>query len=269
MVTIPPAPINLHFRLIGIFVGYAPTKKAFRIYNKRTQEIIEIIHVTFDELIAMAFKQLGSGPELQCMTPATSCSGLVSNPVSKQPCIPPKRDDWDHLFQPLFDEYSNSPTFFVSPVPVAIAQRVVDLADSPVSTLIDQDASSIIIPSTQEQEHSPNMSQGFEESPKTLIFNDDPLHESLREDLTSQGSSSNVRQTHTPFEHLGRWTKDHPIANMIGYPSRFVFTRKQLQTDAMWCNFVAFQTSIKSKNFKHAMTEPLWIDAMQEEIHEF
>ncbi|GKF12326.1 retrovirus-related pol polyprotein from transposon TNT 1-94 [Tanacetum coccineum] len=35
---------------IGIFVGYAPAKKAFRIYNKRTRLIIETIHVDFDEL---------------------------------------------------------------------------------------------------------------------------------------------------------------------------------------------------------------------------
>ncbi|GKC96400.1 retrovirus-related pol polyprotein from transposon TNT 1-94, partial [Tanacetum coccineum] len=28
--------------------------------------------------------------------------------------------------------------------------------------------------------------------------------------------SSNVRQTHTPFKHLVRWTKDHLIANVIG-----------------------------------------------------
>ncbi|GKA27234.1 retrovirus-related pol polyprotein from transposon TNT 1-94 [Tanacetum coccineum] len=39
---------------IGIFVGYAPTKKAFRIYNKRTQKIMETIHVTFDKLTTMA-----------------------------------------------------------------------------------------------------------------------------------------------------------------------------------------------------------------------
>ncbi|GJY30520.1 retrovirus-related pol polyprotein from transposon TNT 1-94 [Tanacetum coccineum] len=39
---------------IGIFVGYAPAKNAFRIYNKRTQKIIEAIHVTFDELTSMA-----------------------------------------------------------------------------------------------------------------------------------------------------------------------------------------------------------------------
>ncbi|GJT02935.1 retrovirus-related pol polyprotein from transposon TNT 1-94 [Tanacetum coccineum] len=45
---------------IGIFVGYAPAKKAFRIYNKRTQKIIEIIHVTFDELTTMASEQFSS-----------------------------------------------------------------------------------------------------------------------------------------------------------------------------------------------------------------
>ncbi|GJR16591.1 retrovirus-related pol polyprotein from transposon TNT 1-94 [Tanacetum coccineum] len=41
---------------ISIFVGYAPVKKAFRIYNKRTQKIIETIHVTFDELTSIASK---------------------------------------------------------------------------------------------------------------------------------------------------------------------------------------------------------------------
>ncbi|GKE33512.1 integrase, catalytic region, zinc finger, CCHC-type containing protein [Tanacetum coccineum] len=66
---------------IGIFVGYAPAKKAFRIYNKRTRKIIETIHVTFDELKAMASKQFSSGPGLHSLTPATSNSRLVPNPV--------------------------------------------------------------------------------------------------------------------------------------------------------------------------------------------
>ncbi|GJY73354.1 retrovirus-related pol polyprotein from transposon TNT 1-94, partial [Tanacetum coccineum] len=78
-----------------------------------------------------------------------------------------------------------------------------------------------------------------------------------------------MRQTHTPFEHLGKWTKNHPIANVIGDPSRSVCTRKQLQTDAMWCYFDAFLTLVEPKNFKQAMTKPSWIDTMQEEIHEF
>ncbi|GJU17939.1 retrovirus-related pol polyprotein from transposon TNT 1-94 [Tanacetum coccineum] len=72
---------------IGIFIGYAPTKKAFRIYNKRTRKIIETIHVTFDELTTMASEQFSSRPGLHSMTPATSSSGLVSNLVSQQPYI--------------------------------------------------------------------------------------------------------------------------------------------------------------------------------------
>ncbi|GJU32593.1 hypothetical protein Tco_1176182 [Tanacetum coccineum] len=144
----------------------------------------------------------------------------------------------------------------VSPVLVANVPRAGDLADSPVSTSIDQDAPSTNIPSTQEQEHSLIISQGFEESPKASHFHDGPLHESLHEDSTSHGSSSNVRPIHTPFESLGRWTKDHLIANVIGDPSRSVSTRKQLETDAMWCYFDAFLTLVEPKNFQQAMTEP-------------
>ncbi|GJU32159.1 retrovirus-related pol polyprotein from transposon TNT 1-94 [Tanacetum coccineum] len=99
---------------IGIFVAYAPAKKAFRIYNRRTRILTETIHVTFDELTIMASEQFSSGPGLHGMTPATSSTGLGSNPVSQQPCIPPIRDDWDRLFQPMFDEYFNPPPIAVS-----------------------------------------------------------------------------------------------------------------------------------------------------------
>nr|GEV35586.1 retrovirus-related Pol polyprotein from transposon TNT 1-94 [Tanacetum cinerariifolium] len=171
-----------------------------------------------------------------------------------------QRDDWDHLFQPMFDAYFTPPSIDFSPVLVAAAPRAIDLADFPVSTSIDHDAvrwvrvldmqvtlhdkrivmqvtlhyeaivmqvtlhdkrivmqvtlhyeaivmqvmlhdnrivvidaPSTSIPSTQEQEHSPNISQGFEESPKTPTFRDDILYESLHEDSTSQGSSSNAK----------------------------------------------------------------------------
>ncbi|GKD49773.1 hypothetical protein Tco_1278749 [Tanacetum coccineum] len=154
-------------------------------------------------------------------------------------------------------------------VPVAAAPRAIDIADSYVSTSIDQDASSTSIPSTQEQEHSLIISQGVKESPKTPQFRNDHLHESLHEDSTSQGLSSNVRPSHTPFELIGIWTKDNPIANVIRDPSRSVSTRKQLKTNSMWCYFDAFLTAVELKNFKQKMIEPSWINEMQEEIHEF
>nr|GEV84384.1 retrovirus-related Pol polyprotein from transposon TNT 1-94 [Tanacetum cinerariifolium] len=112
-------------------------------------------------------------------------------------------------------------------VPVVIAPRAVEIADSPVSMSIDQDAPSSSIPSTQDQEYSLIISQGVEESPKTPLFYDDPLYEFLHEDSTSQGSSYNVRPSHTSFELIGRWTKDHLIVTVIGDPSHSVSTRKR------------------------------------------
>ncbi|GJY34846.1 retrovirus-related pol polyprotein from transposon TNT 1-94 [Tanacetum coccineum] len=49
---------------IGISIGYAPNRKGYRIYNKRTSRIMESIHVQFDELTEkMAFVNINTGPE--------------------------------------------------------------------------------------------------------------------------------------------------------------------------------------------------------------
>nr|GEV73488.1 hypothetical protein [Tanacetum cinerariifolium] len=78
---------------IRIFIGYASTKKAFWIYNRRTRRIVETIHVDFDELTEMASKQSSSGPALNEMTPATISSGLMQKPSSSTPCVPPSIND--------------------------------------------------------------------------------------------------------------------------------------------------------------------------------
>nr|GEY57112.1 retrovirus-related Pol polyprotein from transposon TNT 1-94 [Tanacetum cinerariifolium] len=83
---------------IGIFIGYAPTKKAFRIYSRRIRRIVETIHVDFDELTEMVSKQSSSGPAINEMTLATIGSGLVPKPSSSTSYLPPSRNDWDLLF---------------------------------------------------------------------------------------------------------------------------------------------------------------------------
>nr|GFC50328.1 retrovirus-related Pol polyprotein from transposon TNT 1-94 [Tanacetum cinerariifolium] len=82
---------------IGIFIGYAPTKKAFRIYNRRTRRIVETIHVDFDELTAMASEQSSSGPALNDMIPGTISSEIMQKPSSSTSYVPPLRNDWDLL----------------------------------------------------------------------------------------------------------------------------------------------------------------------------
>nr|GFB05648.1 retrovirus-related Pol polyprotein from transposon TNT 1-94 [Tanacetum cinerariifolium] len=83
---------------IRIFIGYAPTKKAFWIYNRCTRQIVKNIHVYFDELTAMSSEQSSSGLALNEMTPATISSGIVQKPSSSTPYVPPSRNDWDFLF---------------------------------------------------------------------------------------------------------------------------------------------------------------------------
>ncbi|GKB22623.1 hypothetical protein Tco_0862024 [Tanacetum coccineum] len=95
---------------IGIFVGYAPSRKGYRIYNKRTRRIMEIIHVQFDELTEqMAPVQLSTGPAPSFLMPGQISSGLVPNPVPAAPYVPPTNKDLEILFQPMFDEYLEPP----------------------------------------------------------------------------------------------------------------------------------------------------------------
>nr|GEU63912.1 retrovirus-related Pol polyprotein from transposon TNT 1-94 [Tanacetum cinerariifolium] len=93
---------------IGIFIGYAPTNKAFWIYNRCTRQIVETIHVDFDELTTMAFEQSSSGPALHELTPITISSGFVPKPTSSTPFVPPLRNDWDLLFQHFAPELAES-----------------------------------------------------------------------------------------------------------------------------------------------------------------
>nr|GEY30461.1 retrovirus-related Pol polyprotein from transposon TNT 1-94 [Tanacetum cinerariifolium] len=134
---------------IGIFIGYAPTKKAIRIYNRRTRRIVETIHVDFDELTAMASEQSSLGPALQEMIHGTISSGLVQKSSSYTSYVPPSRNDWDLLFQPLFDELLNPPPSVdnqaakvIAPITEVIPHIDDDSTGSPSSTTVDQDAPS-------------------------------------------------------------------------------------------------------------------------------
>nr|GEW97772.1 integrase, catalytic region, zinc finger, CCHC-type, peptidase aspartic, catalytic [Tanacetum cinerariifolium] len=135
---------------IGIFIGYAPTKKSFRIYNRRTRRIVETINVDFDELTAMAFEQSSSGTTLNEMTPATISSGLLQIPSSSTPYVPPSRNDWDLLFQPMFDELLNPPPSVdhqahevIALIADVIPPVQAESTGLPSSTTVDQDAPSL------------------------------------------------------------------------------------------------------------------------------
>nr|GEZ83965.1 retrovirus-related Pol polyprotein from transposon TNT 1-94 [Tanacetum cinerariifolium] len=124
---------------IRIFIGYAPTKKAFRIYNQRTRRIVETIHVDFDELTAMASEYRSSRPALNEMTHGTISSGLVPISSPSTSYVPPSRNDWDLLFQPLFDELLNPSPSVVNQTPKAITHIAKVIPPETQSSVIPQD----------------------------------------------------------------------------------------------------------------------------------
>nr|GEX45175.1 hypothetical protein [Tanacetum cinerariifolium] len=107
------------------------------------------IFIDFDELTAMASKQSSSGPALNEMTPAIISLGLVQTPSPSTKYIPPSRNYWDLMFQPMFDELLN-PSPSVDPQALEVIALIADVippeqaesTGSPFSTTVNQDAPS-------------------------------------------------------------------------------------------------------------------------------
>ncbi|GJY34780.1 hypothetical protein Tco_0419249 [Tanacetum coccineum] len=149
---------------------------------------------------------------------------FMQNSVLQQTLCSPlsKRGTYEIMFQPLFDEYFNPPPCVVSPDPVAVAApRPVDLAGSPLSTTIDQD-----VPSAS-----------------TLPTNQEIQFQVTHQDLSSEETTlqgvipSNLHHLNQSFDTLTKLTKNHPLENVIGDPSRPVLIRSQLHEHAIWCYF--------------------------------
>nr|GFC33405.1 hypothetical protein [Tanacetum cinerariifolium]GFC36308.1 hypothetical protein [Tanacetum cinerariifolium] len=81
------------------------------------------------------------------MSPGTISLGLVQPSSPSTSYVPPSRNDWDLLFQPMFDELLNPSPSVVNQVTEAIAPIIevippvnADSTGSPSSTTVEQDA---------------------------------------------------------------------------------------------------------------------------------
>nr|GEV34676.1 hypothetical protein [Tanacetum cinerariifolium] len=202
---------------IGIFIGYAPTKKAFWIYNRRTRQIVKTIHVDFDELTTMASKQSSLGPALYEMTPATISSGIVPKLFSSTPFVPQSRNEWDLLFQLLFDEllaplpsFDPSAPEVIDPLTEVIPPEHAESTGSPSSTTVDQDTP---LPSksqttTENQPHViPNDVEEGNHDIEVAHIGNDPLFEpkTYKDALTQSCWIEAMQEELNEFERLEVW----------------------------------------------------------------
>nr|GEY21203.1 retrovirus-related Pol polyprotein from transposon TNT 1-94 [Tanacetum cinerariifolium] len=199
-----------------------------------------------------------SGPALNEMTPATISSGLVQKSSPSTSYVPPSRNDWDLLFQPMFDELLNPPPSVVNQAPEVIAPiaEVIPLVHAD-STVIPQDV------------RDDNLDMEVTHMGNDPLFGV-PIPEVTSAKSSSTASPQSILQTNHPMpHHNSKWTKDHPLNNIISQLSRPVSTRLQLHEQALFCYYDAFLTSVEPKTYKEALIQYCWIEAMQEELNEF
>nr|GEU48931.1 hypothetical protein [Tanacetum cinerariifolium] len=167
----------------------------------------------------------------------------------------------------------------VSPAPAV--QVPVNSVGTPSSTTIGQDAPSLSITSLSLALQSPSLHQGI--AVESTLMKDNPVAPvnnnpfinvfapKPSSDASSSGDVSSIESTYVSktLHHLSKWSKDHPLDNVIGNLSRPISTRKQLATDALWCLYNSALSKVEPKNFKSAITEDCWFQAMQVKLDEY
>nr|GEW85743.1 retrotransposon protein, putative, Ty1-copia subclass [Tanacetum cinerariifolium] len=148
----------------------------------------------------------------------------------------------------------------------------------PSSTTVDQDAPSPSKSQTTLKTQSHVVPHDVEEDIHDIEvahMGNDPLFGMPIPEVTSDQSSSMIQPhtivhpNHQISQHNSKWTKDHPLDNIIGQLSRPVSTRLQLHKQALFCYYDAFLTYVEPKTYKDALTQSCWIKAIQEELNEF
>ncbi|GJV63470.1 retrovirus-related pol polyprotein from transposon TNT 1-94 [Tanacetum coccineum] len=230
---------------------------------------METGHVKFDELTAIA-------SECNNLKPKMNYTNF--NDSSEDSQSVPSTLDLDNLFGLMYEEYYPTSSHKVSGNSAANTLNN-DHTSSLSSIVIDQDVAPQIVSSSEDQVFTkPNSSvlnevadefvqedvadfdgHMFHNAPQTSEFD-------VAESSSTYQDPSNMHQFHQQHFSIDRYTKNHPLEQVIGDPSKQVMTRKRLQTDAEVCMYALIVSTIELKNIKEAM---LWIESMQDELNQF
>nr|GEU40848.1 hypothetical protein [Tanacetum cinerariifolium] len=195
-----------------IFLGYSTQSRAYRVFNKRTKVIVESIHVNFDKFPQMASDHVSSDPAPKCPTTALEHDSL-SPEIQCQEYVPhiaktvTTSNELDLLFSLMFDELLNGSSQVVS------KSSAVTTADAPNQCQQQQ-----TIPLIDQQTPNQSLQDRGETSSRHV-------------------DSTNMHTFYQRYPSEHRWTKDHPLEQVIRNPSQSVRTRRQLESDGKMCMF--------------------------------
>nr|GEX25843.1 retrovirus-related Pol polyprotein from transposon TNT 1-94 [Tanacetum cinerariifolium] len=189
-----------------ILVGYSTQSKGYRVYNKRTRLIVESIHLKVKEIKEMSETSV-----------ANETSGLV----------PQRHKALDYENSGLDPQLQN--VFPLADTSVS-SQQELHLLFGP---LCDEffNAEPTIQTSANAEENNDNQVEDEFTNPLCTLVRE------VAESSLCNTVNSNMHTFNQPQHSEYRWTKDHPLEQVCGNPSKPVQTRRQLTTDHKMCMF--------------------------------
>nr|GFA38291.1 hypothetical protein [Tanacetum cinerariifolium] len=184
---------------------------------------MESIHVNYDELPQMASDQNSSDPAPKCQTmalehdslsPGRKCQENVSHGDKTVTTL----NELDLLLTPMFDELLN-----------------VNHTTPEQSCQVQSHESTVT--------SNENINQAKLNAENDQVADDEFINvfstpvQDRGETSNRHVDSSNMRTFYQRYPSEHRWTKDHPLEQVIGNPSQSVRTRRQLESDAKMCMF--------------------------------
>ncbi|GKB65067.1 retrovirus-related pol polyprotein from transposon TNT 1-94 [Tanacetum coccineum] len=180
---------------------------------------MEMIHVKFDELTTIASECNNSEPRINCMNFQDSSEDLQSVP---------SKTDLDNLFGPLYEEYyaTSSP----------------EVSDNSAANTLDKEntssSSSIVVEEDEDPQIVSSLAEQVATEPNFQVMNENT------DEFFQEDDSSNMHEFHQTHRSTDKWTKNHPIEQVI-------------------------VSTTESKNIKEAMLDHIWIESMQDELNQF
>ncbi|GJS98667.1 putative ribonuclease H-like domain-containing protein [Tanacetum coccineum] len=217
---------------IGFFIGYSANSCAYRVYNRRTNKIIEKMNVTFDELSAMAFEQSSLKLGLQSMTSGKISSGLdlpyAPSTITTQKLT---EGELDLLFEAMYDDHvGGQPSATPRTIPATQAPQVLK---TPTTTTTTADSAP-----------TPTNSS----SQATNFLN----------------TSHDVDALETQQQHV-----QHQPTSIADIVLNAMFDDNTFVNHGDMCMYALTVSTMEPKNVKEAKTDPAWIKSMQEELLQF
>ncbi|KAI3771132.1 hypothetical protein L6452_02290 [Arctium lappa] len=267
----------------GIFIGYSSTSASYRVYLKKSNTAVESVNVTFDE--EMASDQISSEPVITRV--------LASGQISPEPASTAKNSDnaststshltdLDLLFEFFYDEFlgtnvsksvvtdrsedtsCNHPV--TSDVITEQASPVQTKTHIPTSTPTVEDTQVNVEPkvtisvgcttlSTQQPESAvptdTSTTETSTETPPPVIQIEDSESGFLDDDQ--------IQIVSTPLPHEHRWTKEHPLHQVIGDLNKPLQTRSATLNQCMHDSFLS---KIEPTRVSEALADSDWVSAM-------